>query len=153
MLDGGTGVRPDKMESSFTIMPYMLEAWEIPIIADAIHEAMTKPGHYENPVIPTGATQIGGKWAVSLKYTRGTAEQTFDLQQSGSDLKGKQVGAIYQADLTGSIHGNDLKLHARMPVSGHEVIWDFTGTVQGNTASGTVALGEYGMAEWKAVRA
>jgi uncharacterized pyridoxal phosphate-dependent enzyme len=153
MLDGGTGVRPDKMESSFTIMPYMLEAWEIPIIADAIHEAMTKPGHYENPVIPTGAAQVDGKWAVSLKYTRGTAEQTFDLQQSGSDLKGKQVGAIYQADLTGSIHGNDLKLRARMPVSGHEVIWDFTGTVQGNTASGTVALGEYGMAEWKAVRA
>jgi len=44
-------------------------------------------------------------------------------------------------------------LHARMPVSGHEVIWDFFGVVDGNTASGTVRLGEYGSAQWKAARA
>ncbi len=152
MVDGGSGVRPDKMESSLTIMPYMLDASEIPTIATAIYEGLTRPGHYENPVVPAGAAKVEGKWSISLKYTRGTAEQTFDLQQNASEVSGQLVGAIFKAELKGTVHGDQLKLHARMPVSGHEVNWDFTGTVQGNNASGKVALGEYGVAEWKAVR-
>lgn len=152
MVDGGTGVRPDTMESSLTIMPYMLDASEIPMIANAIYEGLTKPGHYENPVVPAGAAKVEGKWAVSLQYTRGTAEQVFELKQNGSEVSGEQIGAIFKAELKGSVHGDQLKLHARMPVSGHEVTWDFTGTVAGNQASGSVALGEYGVATWKAVR-
>ena len=53
------------------------------------------------------------------------------------------MGEIYEARLQGSIHGNQLKLHARTPVSGHEVIWDFFGTADGKIASGDVGLGEY----------
>ncbi len=153
MIDGGTGVRPAQMESSLTVMPYMLEADEIPLIADAIYTALTQPETYADPVVPAGAVNIAGKWAVTLAYTRGNAEQTFVLEQKESDVSGQQRGEIYEAQLQGSIHGNQLKLHARMPVSGHEVIWDFSGTVEGNNALGTVSLGEYGFAQWKAVRA
>lgn len=152
MIDGGTGVRPAQMDSSLTVMPYMLEADEIPVIADAIYAALTQPGSYSEPVIPAGAANVAGKWAVTLTYTRGTAEQTFVLEQKGSDVSGHQTGELYNAQLQGSIRGSQLKLHARMPVSGHEIIWDFSGTVDGNSASGTVSLGEYGWAQWKAVR-
>jgi D-glucosaminate-6-phosphate ammonia-lyase len=153
MIDGGTGIRPAQMESSLTIMPYMLAADEIPVIADAIYAALTQPGSYSDPVVPSGAVNVAGKWAVTLTYTRGTSEQTFVLEQKESQVSGRQMGEIYEAQLQGSIHGSQLKLHARMPVSGHEVIWDFSGTVEGNTASGTVALGEYGSAQWKGARA
>jgi hypothetical protein len=152
MIDGGTGIRPAEMDSSLTIMPYMLDADEIPVIANAIHTALTQPGSYSDPVGPAGAVNVAGKWAVTLTYARGTAEQTLVLEQKGSDVSGRQMGEIYEAQLEGSIHGGQLQLHARMPVSGHEVIWDFFGTVDGNTASGTVGLGEYGSAQWKAVR-
>ncbi len=153
MIDGGTGIRPEQMESSLTIMPYMLEADEIPIIADALYAALTHPGPYADPDIPAGAANVAGKWAVTLTYTRGTAEQTFVLEQKESEVSGQQMGEIYEAQIQGSIRGSQLKLHARMPVSGHEVMWDFSGTVNGNTAAGTVALGEYGSAQWKAARA
>ena len=153
MIDGGTGMRPAQMESSLTIMPYMLEASEIPVIADAIYAALTQPGSYSDPVVPAGAVNVAGKWAVTLHYTCGTAEQTFRLEQKGSEVSGQQTGEIFEAQLQGTIHGSQLQLHARMPVSGHEVIWDFSGTVDGNSASGTVSLGEYGSAQWKAVRA
>jgi D-glucosaminate-6-phosphate ammonia-lyase len=131
----------------------MLEADEIPVIADAIYTALTQPGSYSDPVVPAGAVNVAGKWAVTLTYTRGSAEQTFVLEQKESEVAGQQMGEIYEAELRGSIHGSQLKLHARMPVSGHEVIWDFFGVVDGNTASGTVGLGEYGSAQWKAARA
>jgi hypothetical protein len=39
-----------------------------------------------------------------------------------------------------------------MEVSGNSIPWTFHGTVQGNTMSGAVHLGEYGEATWKAIR-
>jgi D-glucosaminate-6-phosphate ammonia-lyase len=40
-----------------------------------------------------------------------------------------------------------------MAVSGYVLEWTFQGLAQGNTIAGTVDLGEYGKATWKAVRA
>ena len=152
MLDGGSGVRPDNMQSSLTVMPYMLDAGEERIVADAIYRALTNPDSYFNPVIPSGATKVDGSWSLALQYIRGSAEQKIVIEQNGSDLTGILHGEIFTAPLSGSIHDNDLKLHCRMPVSGHEVIWDYKGTVTGATARGTVDLGEYGSASWKAIR-
>jgi len=51
VVDEATGGRPDMMASSIIIMPYMMEKGEERIIANAIYEGLTKPGHYEAPVI------------------------------------------------------------------------------------------------------
>src|SRR5207302_9475743 len=49
VIDGGTGQRPDKMASSVTIMPYMMDPGEDRIIANAIYEALTKHCPYKDP--------------------------------------------------------------------------------------------------------
>jgi uncharacterized pyridoxal phosphate-dependent enzyme len=154
MVDGGTGTRPNNMASSLTIMPYMMDAGEERIIADAIFEGLTKPGHYTDPVIPTGApAQVAGEWAVSIQYSRGAAEQHFTLQQNGNELTGIQQGEIYRTSFKGTVHGDQVELHSLMVVGGTDVPWTFQGTAQGNNLSGTVLLGEYGQASWKALRA
>jgi uncharacterized pyridoxal phosphate-dependent enzyme len=153
MLDGGTGKRPDNMASTLTIMPYMMAAGEEKIVADAIFAALSHPDHYSDPVIAPGASKVEGKWHVSIQYQRGRGEQQFDLKQDGSNLSGVQKGELFNAALKGTIHGNDLKLRSTMPVSGHQIEWSFTGTVDGTTASGLVDLGEYGKAAWQARRA
>jgi len=152
LLDGGTGSRPDDMQSSLTVMPYMLDAGEEHIVADAIYHALTHQGAYANPVEPEGAVRVDGSWILAVRYSRGAAEQRIDIEQSGSVLKGTLHGEIFTAPLSGTIHGNELKLHCRMLVSGHEILWDYAGNVTGATASGTVSLGEYGTAIWKAIR-
>ncbi|XWK53338.1 PLP-dependent transferase [Tunturiibacter gelidiferens] len=153
LVDGGTGTRPAHMASSVTIMPYMMDPGEDHIIADAIYEGLTKPGHYEDPVIPTGATaQVNGKWAIAIQYSRGVGEQHFVLEQSGETLTGRQQGELYKADLKGTIHANQLELHSNVTVSGNTIPWAFRGMVEGNTVSGTVSMGEYGDASWKATR-
>jgi hypothetical protein len=40
-----------------------------------------------------------------------------------------------------------------MKVPGNTVVWTFKGTVTGNEIAGTVNMGEYGNATWKAIRA
>ena len=153
LVDGGTGTRPDKMASSITIMPYMMDAGEEKIVAEAVYEGLTKPGHYEDPVIPAGApSQIDGKWAVTIHYLRGKGEQQFLLSQSGKNVTGKQQGEIYQADLKGEVHAAQVELHSVMAVSGNAIPWTFKGEIQGNSISGAVRMGEYGEAKWEARR-
>lgn len=153
LVDGGSGTRPDHMASSLTIMPYMMDPGEERIVADAIYEGLTKPGHYDNPVIPTGApSQVRGAWAVSIQYSRGIGEQRFLLDQAGTELTGTQAGELYKAVLKGAIHADGIELRSNMAVSGNEIPWTFQGNVQGNTMAGTVHLGEYGDATWKATR-
>ena len=153
LVDGGMGVRPNNMASAITIMPYMMDPGEDSIVADAIYEGLTKPGHYEDPVIPTGTpAQIQGKWAVSIQYTRGVGEQRFTIEQSGNTLTGTQHGELYEAKLKGVIHASQIELRSVMAVSGNSVPWTFQGTVEGSNMSGSVHLGEYGDATWHAAR-
>jgi hypothetical protein len=154
MVDGGSGVRPGNMASTLTIMPYMMDPGEDRIIADAVYEALTKPGPYSDPVIPSGEpAPVNGTWAVSIQYSRGAGEQRFTLDQSGNTVTGTQFGELYRTALKGTIHADQIELRSNMAVSGNSVPWNFKGAVHGNTMTGTVALGEYGQATWKAVRA
>jgi seryl-tRNA(Sec) selenium transferase len=154
IVGGSRGTRPDMMTSSVTIMPYMMDPGEDRIIANAMYEALTKPGQYENPVIPTGTpASVQGTWAVTIQYPRGIGEQKFTLEQSDNDLTGTQNGEIYNAKFKGTIHANQIELHSNMEVGGNSIPWTFKGDVEGSNISGTVHMGEYGDATWKAARA
>lgn len=135
LVDGGMGVRPGNMKSSITIMPYMLDPGEDRIIADAIYAGLTKPDHYDDPVIPTGApAQLQGQWAVSIQYSRGIGEQHFTLEQTGNDLTGTQQGELYKAPLKGVVHANEIELHSNMAVSENTIPWTFRGDVDEATS-------------------
>jgi uncharacterized pyridoxal phosphate-dependent enzyme len=154
ILINGSGTRPAKMASSVSIMPYMMDDGEEMIIADAIYQALSKPGHYDNPVIPSGTPMdVHGAWAVSIQYTRGIGEQHFTLEQTGNTLAGMQVGEIYRNPIKGEVHADQVDLLSVMQVSGNVIPWHFKGAVQGNNMKGSVTMGEYGMATWNANRA
>jgi uncharacterized pyridoxal phosphate-dependent enzyme len=153
LVEGGEGRRPDHMASSIAIMPYMMAAGEERIVADTLYEIFTRPGHYENPVIPEGTpAPIAGNWSVAIKYLRGTGEQHFTLEQEGNTLTGSQAGEVYNASLKGVVHANQVELRSQMEVPGNTIPWTFRGVLAGNSISGTVHMGEYGGATWTAVR-
>jgi len=154
LIDAGTGQRPDRMASSVIIMPYMMDPGEDRIIADAMHAALTNPGHYDNPVVPAGKpAAIGGAWAVTVQYLRGEGMQKLTLEQSGGEVTGMQHGELYNGALQGRVRGDTVELRSVMEVPGNDIHWTFTGTVTGNSMSGAVNMGEYGPATWTAVRA
>src|ERR1700722_12387804 len=153
MVGGGTGVRPDRMASTITIMPYMMAPGEAEIVADAIYEGLTKPDNYQNPVIPQGETaQLGGKWVVLIDYLCGTGTQHFDLQQSGENIDGMLYGEIYTASLKGKVQASQVTLKGTMQTSGYEVRWTFRGTSTGDRLAGMADMGEYGTVPWRAFR-
>ena len=80
-------------------------------------------------------------WLNTVTYSRGVGEQHFELTQSGTDLKGVLRGEIYNAELTGTCHGDEVKLVADMEVSGFSVTWHFAGTVSGGGDAGQGGTG------------
>ena len=154
MTEPSTGHRPDLMASHITLMPYMMDAGDEKVLADALLKIFTNPGHYENPPMPTGApASVAGTWSVAIRYTCGMGEQHFTITQDGGTVTGQHNGEIYKGALKGTVHGDMVKLQSAMPVGGNSIRWTFTGKVSGNSMAGTVDMGEYGPATWSAIRA
>lgn len=150
---GGTGARPDHMDSSVSINVYIMTPAEVEIVADTIAKHLKNPPKFENPVVPTGTpASVSGTWAVTIHYVRGTGEQQFVLNQDGNALTGDQHGEIYNTTMSGAVHANEIALNSVLPVVGYPLPCHFTGTVDGNRMTGTVSMAEYGVAKWEAVR-
>ena len=154
-LDAGEPriVLHESSHDSVIIMPFMMETGEERVVADALYEGLAHPEQGEEPIVAGGEAQpVHGVWRVAIQYTRGIGEQQFTLAQRGCALEGMQKGELYSAALTGEIHGDQISVRSRMAVPGSTLEWDFRGIVVKDTMTGTVDLGEYGIANWEAWR-
>jgi uncharacterized pyridoxal phosphate-dependent enzyme len=150
---GSTGVRPDNMASSVSIMPYMMQPGDHKIAADALYAVLTHPPKFEAPARPQGEpAAIAGNWAVHMQYGLGEATHRVTIVQNGNALGGFHEGETVGGDLRGAIHGNQVEFRSHHPIQGTGLSYDFTGTVNGNSMSGEVNMGEYGLARWSAIR-
>jgi hypothetical protein len=150
---GSTGVRPDSMASSLTIMPYMMQPDDHKIAAQALYAVLSKPPKIETPQRPQGeASAVAGNWDVKVEYALGSASHRLTILQSGNSLTGVHQGETVSGDLRGSVYGNEAHFRSQHPIQGTSIGYDFTGTVDGNSMTGDVSLGEYGRAHWTAIR-
>ena len=154
LVAGGDGKRPATMASSITVMPYMMQPGDSTVVANALSQLLRNPGQHPNPAVPTGPTQqVAGTWNAAITYGHGVGHQQFILQQSSAALTGTQKGEIFAAEFKGGIVADQIQLNSDMAANGYNVSFHFNGTVQGNTMSGTVKMGEYGSATFTATRA
>jgi hypothetical protein len=152
-FDESSGTRPDEMESSLTIMPYMMMPGDAKIVGDTIFATLSHPPKFSAPELPQGApASIAGIWKVQMKYLCGEGTQRFLLEQQEGVVTGVHQGEIYNGNLTGKVHAHQVSFRSVMPVGGNEIEYSFSGTAEGNAMSGTVTLGEYGHAQWSATR-
>jgi uncharacterized pyridoxal phosphate-dependent enzyme len=152
-LAGSTGTRPDQMASSVTIMPYMMMPDDHKIAAEALYRILTKPPKFENPVVPSGQPQnIAGIWDVQIDHLRGSAQHRFFVEQDSNALRGLHEGETIRGDLKGSVHANQVKLSSNHPIQGTAIEYTFSGVADGDSMQGTLSMGEYGSAQWKAKR-
>ena len=154
LLESAQGRRPDAMASSLSIMPYMMDPGEDRIVADAIFAILSNPGRFSDPPVPIGAmASIGGAWAVTVTYPHGEATHRFTLEQSGAEVTGQHRGELYGGAIRGLVRAGTVELRSSMQIPANNIGWTFRGNVSGNRMSGTADMGEYGAAQWTAVKA
>ena len=154
LVMGGAGRRPDMMDSSITIMPYMMQPGDHKVVASVLSKLLRNPGSFSDPAKSSAPNAtVAGSWAVTIDYSVGTGRQQLTLQQDGDTIVGKQAGEIFSADLRGRVQGDHLELRSSMKANGSQINFTFNGTVSGNSYSGDVSLGEYGAAKFTATKA
>ena len=90
---------------------------------------------------------VAGSWTVNVSGDTGNAKQTIVLTQDGGKITGTFKGPRQSGTIDGTLDGNNIKFHvtAGIPL-------DYTGTVDGDSMSGTMA-GRGKTGNWKATRA
>jgi len=138
---------------SFLLRPVALKPGEYEIVARRLHEVFAsapKPRVAPSPRPPT--IHLTGAWDVEIEYAAGSARHKLSLTAEGNRITGKHTGWAYEGDLQGEIAGDQVKLRSTLPADGNTLTYAFTGSATADSISGTVRVGEYGTAKWRARR-
>jgi L-seryl-tRNA(Ser) seleniumtransferase len=154
-IAGGGRGRPGSAlpgDTGIAITTSMLAPGDERIIADRVHEILSATHTLAVPTAPrTPVTDLTGQWEVEITYTATRSTHRLHLQQEGSTLQGMHQGDFVSRDVTGSIDGSDVSLVSRITErTGDSLNYRFSGTVSGETLSGTLDMGEYRSATWTA---
>ena len=89
---------------------------------------------------------VAGSWTIDVSGDTGNAKQSMTLTQDGGKITGIFKGPRQSGTITGTVEGNNIKFHvtAGIPL-------DYTGTVDGDSMSGTMS-GRGKTGDWKATR-
>ncbi len=105
-------------------------------------------------VIPMSALQanVAGDWEISSEGPRGTRTTNIHIEQDGEKITvtmpGMRGGGEIKAE--GTIKGNDIEWSITRQTQRGDITITYKGTVEGNTMSGTVQMGDFGSREWTA---
>jgi len=147
------GNRPGNMASYFSVVPYQMQPGDEKVVAERMYALLSKPPRITTPAAPEGpAVSVAGQWDAHLDFGYGMAHHKLIFEQDGAKLAGSHEGEFATGDLSGTVAANSVRFQSSLATEGTRVSFQFSGSLEGNQLSGTVALGEYGEARWTATR-
>lgn len=97
---------------------------------------------------------VTGTWDLTMETEMGTFESTLTLTQEGADLRGSTRSEFAQGRVvSGTVSGNSIEFTVSFSMGDQSFDIEFSGTVEGDTASGSGEGGMVGSFEWTAKRA
>ena len=89
----------------------------------------------------TGTVNVTGTWIFTVDTSAGAGVPTITLRQDGEKLAGHYSGQLGEADLTGSVKGQDITFTFTVDLQGMKLKNTYTGSIEGNDAlKGTVDI-------------
>ena len=79
----------------------------------------------------SGKVDVTGTWAFTVESAAGTGMPTVTLKQDGEKLTGHYSGQLGEADLTGTVKGQDVAFKFTVDAQGNNLECTYTGTVEG----------------------
>jgi D-glucosaminate-6-phosphate ammonia-lyase len=147
---GADNIEPDSV-TGISITAWMMQPGDDRIVADRLHELLSKKrSPKSSPAAPAG--NIGGRWDVTLEFFSSKSEHSLTLEQDGNKLHGIHKGDFSTRDVFGTIEGNQIKLQSVDRAPGDVLPFTFAGTLESDTITGPVYMGEYLNAKFTARR-
>lgn len=101
---------------------------------------------------PAAKADVTGTWELLVESPMGTRPSDAVFTQTGETLGGKMVSPRGEVPLTGTLKGDAIAFGINVNVQGQDLQIDYTGTVTGDTMSGTVVFGSFGDGKWTGKR-
>lgn len=156
----GTGYRRGQTPStatapttSITIAAYMMGAGNETIVAQRVHEILTRKRSAPVAVaeMKAPAADISGRWEVSIAFYTSTSQHRFIIEkQDGNYLTGTHTGEFADRELIGNIDGDTVRFQSRYSVPGDNLVMTFYGKLSGDTITGEIDMVEYVSAKFTA---
>jgi hypothetical protein len=125
------------------------------VVASIAAACSTTPSPKTAPPPPPAAakmTDVTGTWELNVESPMGSRTSDAIFTQTGETLGGKMVSQRGEVPLTGMVNGDSVKFGINVNVQGQSLQIDYTGTVTGDTMSGTVVFGSFGDGKWTGKR-
>jgi hypothetical protein len=116
-------------------------------VASVAAACSTTPTQQTAPPAPPAAAKVmdvSGTWELNVESPMGSRASDAIFTQTGETLGGKMVSPRGETPLTGTVSGETVKFGINVNVQGQNLQIDYTGTVTGDTMSGTVVFGSFG---------
>jgi hypothetical protein len=77
---------------------------------------------------------VTGKWLFNVETGAGSGTPTMTFTQDGEKLTGKYNGQLGDADLTGTVKGQDIAFSFNVDAQGTALTFKYTGTIENKDA-------------------
>lgn len=137
--------------SSVSITTGQMQAGEEKIIADRLYEVLSRK-RSPRPEMSAPSTNLTGLWDLSIKFFSSTSMHTLNIEQDGNWLSGTHKADFGTRAVAGTIDGNKVRFESTIKIIADNINYLFQGTVNGDSMSGDIHLGEYRTATFTASR-
>ena len=126
----------------------------VAVVASIAAACSMAPSQQSAPPPPAAAKagDVSGTWELNVESPMGARASDAVFTQSGETLGGKMISPRGEVPLTGTIKGEAIAFGINVNVQGQDLQIDYTGTVTGDTMSGTVVFGSFGDGKWTGKR-
>jgi hypothetical protein len=84
---------------------------------------------------------VTGKWLFAVETTAGSGTPTITFKRDGERLTGHYSGQLGEADLTGTVKGQDISFKFTVDAQGNMLNFVYTGTIDSkDTMKGKVSI-------------
>ena len=90
------------------------------------------------------AADVTGTWIMTVQTSAGSGSPTFILVQKGDALSGSYKGQLGEAQVTGTVTGDDVTIEYKVDGQAGSLAVKYWGKTDGKTMSGKVTLGQLG---------
>lgn len=98
------------------------------------------------------AADITGKWEFTVDLGGQGGKPTFTFEQKGQKLTGRYSGQLGEADVAGTVKGDDMEFRFTVKGDLGELTATYSGKISGDSISGKTEYGQLGSGTFTAKR-
>ena len=144
------GGRTEGETTSLSVTTGQMQPGNDKVVAQRIVAVLSEKRAAISDTMAAPGGSVAGQWDVTMEFFSGTSTHQFRLEQDGNWIQGIHISEFANNELVGMIEGNEIKLRSNYRTIGDGITYLFSGQLQGGEFSGSVYMGEYQTAKFKA---